>query len=329
MKFSVIIPCYNCVDTLEVTVRSIQASGLTDYEIILINDGSVDGTAAVCDRLSAKYAGIRCVHQPNAGVSAARNRGFDEAQGDYIWFVDADDTVDPGSLTNASNILSRQQPDMLIFGMSFDYYHKKKLYRREALLPPYSGMLSLEQVKGRFQKFYACNALTSACNKFIRRDLLTAHGVRFRKDMILMEDFLFVLDTLPYCRSIYCLDAVIYRYRQSEDEQGAYRRLQRITDLVEYMKPFEQSIEKLGIANGEALADGFYWMLLRQKMQYATLKDIRRIIDIHKSGVRGKTGQKIDPMEIYLENRKILLRHRLAIAVKSTVLYQKIKAVCK
>ena len=212
MTFSVIIPCYNCAATLETTVNSIRASGLTDYEIFLINDGSTDGTAAICDQMSVEYAEIRCIHQQNAGVSAARNRGIEKAQGDYIWFVDADDTVNPCSVTNAVDIVSRQHPDMLIFGMSFDYYHKGKRYRREIFLPPNSGMLSLEQLRKDFRKFYDCNALTSACNKFIRRDLLMAHGVRFRENMILMEDFLFVLDTLPYCRNIYCLNVEIYRY---------------------------------------------------------------------------------------------------------------------
>ena len=81
MTFSVIIPCYNCVKMLEATVNSIRACGLTDYEILLIDDGSADGTAKLCDTLCVRYPELRCVHQQNAGVSAARNRGIDEALG--------------------------------------------------------------------------------------------------------------------------------------------------------------------------------------------------------------------------------------------------------
>lgn len=326
MKFSVIIPCYNCVDTLEVTVRSIRVSGLTDYEILLIDDGSADGTAAICDRLSMEYTEIRCIHQENAGVSAARNRGINEAQGDYIWFVDADDTVDAEALAHAAQLAAAQQPDMLIFGMSFDYYHNGKRYRRENFLLPYNGMLPQKRLKESFQEFYNCNALTPVWNKFIRRNLLTTHGVRFHEDMILMEDYLFVLELLPHCETICCLQEPVYRYRQAEDEKGAYRRLQRIPDLAAYIKPFEQSIEKLGIPDKDKLTDSFYWMLLQQKMQYSGLKDIRRTIDIHKSGVRANMNRKLDPMKIYLTNRKILLRHRLAVAVKSGKLYQRYNA---
>lgn len=95
MIFSVIIPCYNCVKTLEATVNSIRVCGLSDYEILLIDDGSNDGTAELCDTLCVRYPELRCVHQENAGVSTARNRGINEAQGEYLWFVDADDIVSP------------------------------------------------------------------------------------------------------------------------------------------------------------------------------------------------------------------------------------------
>lgn len=320
MNFSVIIPCYNCVKTLETTVESIRASGLRNYELLLIDDGSTDGTGALCDALCAKYPELRCIHQPNAGVSAARNRGIDEARGDYLWFVDSDDTVDPDSLTHAVSIAAQLQPDMLIFGMSFDYYHRGKIYRREKLIPPHEGTLTPEQMKERFQEFYSCNALTTACNKLCRRKLLTNSGVRFHEDMILMEDFLFVLELLPFCRRFYSLPEAIYRYRQAEDEKGAYRRLQRIDDLAKYMQPFESSMEMLGISAKESAA--LYEMLLRQKLYYAPLAEVRKILAKH---VQSKyafipIGR---PLEIYLNNRKTQIRHRLAVAIKSTYLYQR------
>ena len=111
MIFSVIIPCYNCVKTLEATVNSIRVCGLSDYEILLIDDGSNDGTAELCDRLCGKNEEIRCVHQSNAGVSAARNRGIDEARGEYIWFVDSDDTVDEDSLSGVLKTALLKKPE--------------------------------------------------------------------------------------------------------------------------------------------------------------------------------------------------------------------------
>ena len=323
MTFSVIIPCYNCVKTLEATVNSIRACGLTDYEILLIDDGSADGTAKLCDTLCIRYPELRCVHQKNAGVSAARNRGIDEAQGEYLWFVDADDTVDAGALSHAADIIARQWPDMLLFGMSFDYYHHGKLYRRDKLVPPCEGSLPPKQLLERYREFYDCNALTTACNKFIRRDIIMQFGVRFHGDMILMEDLLFVLELLPHCRNIYSLPEAIYRYRQAEDEKGAYRRLQRIPYLAEYMQPFESRLDALGISAQEAV--NLYEMLLRQKLYYAPLRQIRVILAEHKQS-KYASLELGSPLGIYLHNRKTQLRHRLAVAVKSSYLYQKHKA---
>lgn len=327
MFFSVIIPAYNCEKTLEATVKSIQNAGLTEFEILLIDDGSSDGTAALCDRLCIDSDYIRCIHQKNAGVSAARNRGIEEARGEYIWFVDADDTVDEGAMAHAAALTAGQKPDMLIFGMSFDYYHRGRLYRREMLVPPFCGLLTPDMLKKSFLEFYDCNALTPVWNKLFRRSILAETGVRFCPDMHLMEDFLFVLDLLPQCQTICCLNEAIYRYRQGEDEKGAYRRLQRIPDLAEYILPFEDRLERLCIPDREKLTDGFYSMLLRQKMQYSDLKGIRKTLDVHKRGIRSGMALKLDPMRIYLSNRKTLLRHRIAVAVKSTSVYQKIKAV--
>ena len=323
MTFSVIIPCYNCVKTLKTTVDSICASGLSDYEILLVDDGATDGTPELCDQLCREYPNIRCIHQPNAGVSSARNRGIADAQGEYLWFVDADDTVDAGALSHAADITAKQQPDMLLFGMSFDYYHHGKLYRRDELIPPCAGNLTPEQLKEQFLKFYECNTLTTACNKFMHRDILMQSGVRFHEGMILMEDFLFVLELLPYCRTIYSLPEAIYRYRQAEDEKGAYRRLQRIPELAEYMQPFEDCTRALGISN--ELVINLYQMLLGQKLYYAPLAKIREGIAQHQQS-RYAFLPMDRPIVIYLRNRKTQLRHRLAIAVKSSRAYQRRKA---
>lgn len=315
--FSVIIPCYNCVNTLKTTVNSIKASGLTDYEIILIDDGSDDGTEVLCDKLCRLHTEIRCIHQQNSGVSAARNRGIDEALGEYIWFVDADDTVEPGSITNATDIVFRQQPDMLIFGMSFDYYYKGKVYRQEFLLPPHVGMLSPEQLKETFQEFYNCNALSSVCNKFLKKKLLTSYGSRFRTDMILMEDFVFVLDILPHCESVYCLNKAIYRYRQGEDEKNAYRRLQRIPDLAIFMEPIAERLLQLNIPAHKTMTETIYTMLFAQSLSYASLKQIKRRLSLHHIGQYAEVLSEKHAFRIWMHYRLSHIRHRVAVFLKS------------
>ena len=175
--------------------------------------------------------------------------------------MDSDDTVDEDSLSGVLKTALLKKPDMLLFGMSFDYYNHGKMYLRENLNPPSEGMLSLQNLKDDFDEFYNCNALTPVWNKLFRSDLLKKHGTRFHEDMFLMEDYLFVLELLPFCKEIYSLRKPIYRYRQAEDERSAYRRLQRIENLAEYMQPFEQGLKTLGIPCEHV--ENLYSMLLK------------------------------------------------------------------
>ncbi len=317
MNFSVIVPCYNCVKTLENTVNSIRASGLSNYELLLIDDGSTDGTGALCDVLCEKYPELRCIHQPNAGVSAARNRGVDEARGDYLWFVDSDDTVDPGLLTHAVSVAAQQQPDMLIFGMSFDYYYRGKIYRREKLTPPCEGTLAIEQLKMQFQEFYSCNALTPVWNKLYRRDALVRSGVRFHEDMILMEDFLFVLELLPFCRSIYSLPEALYRYRQEDGWKNAYRRLKKISALPKYLLPFRAALDQAEIPQADAIMESLYKMLMEQRLHLASFQETQMLLKTHMAGCYASVPVGTNAMCVFLKNRWRRMRYRLGVRLKS------------
>lgn len=92
---SVIVPAFNAAPYLEACIQSIQKQTFPNWELILVDDGSTDGTSELCDRLEAEDKRIRVIHKANAGVSAARNDGIDRAKGEYIAFVDADDLVHP------------------------------------------------------------------------------------------------------------------------------------------------------------------------------------------------------------------------------------------
>ena len=85
---SVIVPIYNTKQYLEKCIESIRAQTYKDLEILLIDDGSTDGSSEICDYYAKEDARIKVIHKPNGGLSSARNRGIDEARGDYIGFVE-------------------------------------------------------------------------------------------------------------------------------------------------------------------------------------------------------------------------------------------------
>lgn len=327
MLFSVIIPVYNCKDSLAGTVGSVLASGVSDFEILLIDDGSSDGTAGICDALAADHGNIRCIHQSNAGVSAARNRGIAEAAGDYILFFDADDAVDSGSLAYACDLVRQTRPDMLIFGLSFDYYFHGRLYRRDDLVCEDEGLLDGKQWRAAFEKLYTCNALSPVWNKFIRREILVERGIRFRRDMIEMEDFLFVVHCMAHCDRVYLLPEAIYRYRQAEDERSTFNRLLRIPSLTAYMQPFEEAAKTAGIEGLETVVREIYVSLFCELMHFGTTAQIaagaRDMLAGHYAAAVESAQPKLYRLlaagkyrQVWLRGAKLRLRHALAVRVK-------------
>ena len=94
-KVSVIVPVYNCKKYLETAIRSvIEQTLFNETELILVDDGSTDGSGGICDNYASEYPNIFAVHQSNSGVSVARNKGMEAAKGEYIAFLDSDDSYD-------------------------------------------------------------------------------------------------------------------------------------------------------------------------------------------------------------------------------------------
>lgn len=110
-RVSIIIPCYNAERWLAATLESALAQTWPHCEIILVDDGSTDGSLAVAQAYAAR--GVRVLTQPNAGASAARNRAWREAQGEFLQFLDADDLISPGKLAAQVSLLSDRAPDTL------------------------------------------------------------------------------------------------------------------------------------------------------------------------------------------------------------------------
>ena len=130
MKLSIIVPIYNVAPYLRKCVDSLLAQDITDYEIILVDDGSTDDSGAIADELAAypqplpegKGVSIKVIHQANAGLSAARNTGIQAAQGDYILFVDSDDYLQPNTLGALLEQTEREKLDVL----RFDYQNVRQ-----------------------------------------------------------------------------------------------------------------------------------------------------------------------------------------------------------
>lgn len=169
-KISIIVPVYNCEKYISNCINSILEQSFKDFELILVDDGSSDRSFEICESFAKKDNRVRTIHQPNSGVSRARNRGLDEAKGEYIGFVDGDDCVDKEMYERLYKNLADNNADISICGI-VNYFVKKDGTTEKVRQSPVDGfwIFSGEQaLKEALQsRLYSVNPV----NKLFKREL--------------------------------------------------------------------------------------------------------------------------------------------------------------
>lgn len=209
-EVSIIVPVYRAEDRLEACVRSILRQEYTSFELILVDDGSPDGSGALCDRLSSEDRRIRVIHQENAGPGAARNRGMDEAASPWLVFVDADDTVEPDYLSRLFSV-APQEGDLAITGIVREWPD------RTAKRYAFSQTTILDRPVSRADGVRLLN-LGFPVAKRLDAGLIRQHGLRFRTDLSIHEDHVFFLQYLQIARRIILIPGMPYHYWRGSEE---------------------------------------------------------------------------------------------------------------
>ena len=190
----VIVPVYNAAPWLRRCVESLEAQTWPAMEIVLVNDGSKDGSLALCLALAGQYGNIRVCDRPNGGAAAARNTGLDTVQDGYVGFVDADDYVEPEMFAALAGALEAENADIACCGRTRDIDGVRGA--PELTLPAPAGFDQAEALR----RFFAFDGIEeSACNKLFRAGLLA--DIRFRTGSV-GEDILFVYDALCAARRV-------------------------------------------------------------------------------------------------------------------------------
>lgn len=207
-KVGVAIPVYNGAKVLAAAVSSIQAQTLTAWEIVIVDDGSTDGTASLADELAAKDGRIRVIHQNNQGSYMARLNGILSLETDYFTSVDADDTIEPDMFEVMYELAKRENLDLVECDLSVDSVNTGRvdLYEnRESVRHNYIEPVYLEG------KGFLC-----VCGKLYRRELLSklSGGTELIKTRAtLFDDVLFNAQILYAVNSYGCVHKPYYRYR--------------------------------------------------------------------------------------------------------------------
>ncbi|MCR5590548.1 MAG: glycosyltransferase [Lachnospiraceae bacterium] len=221
---SVIVPVYKVqLEYLSECFESILGQTFSDFELIIVDDGAGDEIASYIDAYDYKGADVKIIHQENAGVAAARNRGLRECTGTYVTFIDSDDTVSSDCFEQIAGFAEKNGLEVLMFGIYRQYSdHRTEFSPYVQDLPHFSGE-QLEEVKFKCMvgilPFYVCppasaDAAGSACAKLYRLDFLNKKGLRYKTGLERAEDMEFNLRVFDAAEHAGYLHRFFYNYRQ-------------------------------------------------------------------------------------------------------------------
>ena len=201
---SIIIPAYNVEDYIEECVRSVLRQTYKDYEIIIIDDGSTDKTFEICENL--KCSKIKIYQQKNEGVSCARNKGMEYANGDYYVFVDADDVVSTKYVETL--VRSVRNVDMAIIGYTCCINEIDK--ETDASIRTFSANVILDKLLcGTDYDGYLWN-------KIFKSSIIQQNNIQFEQNITIWEDMYFVLEYLKFSKKVNVMGSKLYFYRDRE-----------------------------------------------------------------------------------------------------------------
>ena len=306
---SVIIPVYNAEPYLKRCIDSVLSQSWGSFELLLVDDGSSDNSGKICDEYANKDARIKVFHKENGGVSSARNVGLRNACGNWISFVDADDSVEPDYLKN----LLGHADETIDLVVSYS----KRYLKRGIIKESYPSILIDDS---NFEQMFVKNDMhwhTAPWSKLFRTEIIKKNGLMFCEGMHICEDALFVYSYMLLSRSLYISNDTDYCY-YSERENTLTKRMNPVeSELLTCHQIYViviRMIEEKKIKDACALRH-LNWLiasnvrrvldaLYHNKTSYAERMNIIKRIDtkiyVHYIGKRSWKEELL----------KLLLRHR-------------------
>ncbi len=204
-QISVIVPVYKAENYLHKCVDSLLAQTFTNFEIILVDDGSPDRSGEICDEYAKKDSRIKVIHKENGGVSSARQCGIDNARGEYTIHADPDDWVENNMLEELYRKAKEDDADMVICDFYIENENKTTYIKQKPISLNYKAMIC-----ELFQQLHG-----SCWNKLIRRTCYVDNDVKFPLDFSYCEDLIFNIRLIKNDIKIAYLPLAFYHYEQN------------------------------------------------------------------------------------------------------------------
>lgn len=225
MKFSVVIPVYNVKEYLKKCVQSVLSQHTEEYEMILVDDGSTDGSGALCDEFAAQHPDkLRVIHKPNGGLGDARNVGLEHALGDYLVFLDSDDYLDEHMLAELSEKVDETQADIITFGFAVDKDGDTSKIVIDPL--PENRIFSLADTPQLLL------ALPNAWNRIYARRLFLETGIRY-PGRVWYEDIRTTTKLFAQAKSVVSVHRAYYYYVVRENSITRNKNIARNHEIID------------------------------------------------------------------------------------------------
>lgn len=247
-EISVIVPVYNAGKYLCRCVDSILVQMFTDFELLLIDDGSSDSSPAICDEYACADSRVRVLHKPNGGVSSARNLGLDNARGQWIAFADADDRVSDAWL---ADLLSLKTTDADLMACGFYQIHEDGSVESK-------GESFIGDNRTFVEKMMPLGMIGVLWNKLFRSSLIDEHSLRFSENLIFREDEEFFFRYIVNARVCVSVKTANYYY---------------------YMSSWQKYSSQWGSGSSFYLIASIYSSCKRLELDKSILKKLRKELD--------------------------------------------------
>ena len=318
MKLSIIVPIYNVAPYLHKCVDSLLMQDISNYEIILVDDGSPDECPRICDAYAEKHSNIHVIHQENAGLSAARNIGVAKAQGDYIWFVDSDDYVEPNVLGVLMEQIERDKLDVLRFryqnvrenGEAFVPHEGMKTDYSDYSRVPTDGLSFLNE-----RMYIQCYAVQFLCRREIALSVLFTPNIYF-------EDTDWTPRMLLQAKRVASTELVVYNYlwregsitlsqkdiqkqrKQLQDKIDLLRKLHDLGNQVADCRWFDSMISGLMINVMGIIASTFY----AEREKYVQQIKAMHLLPLSTYHIAPRARRKVKLINLSLDVALLALR---------------------
>ena len=299
MFFSIIIPVYKTEDYLRKCIASILNQSFTNYEVILINDGSPDNCPKICDEYAKQDARIIVIHKENGGVSSARNEGIKIAKGDYIWFVDSDDYIEENALEILKGHIDRTTADLYVFEHGFNEYYE---------VTNMDNLLCDHYFKYHFG--------FEPWNKVYKRETIAENSLFFDCEEKVGEDLLFNVNFYTKMKNCLFVDEKLYNYVVRENsamttkDNKRYEKQMRLFFKISNLIKTDVSEENLAVLFIMHIVSG-----LNQSFNGFNLLRFRKIIKEYKARAKfnAKVFKKAINKFLYNENASFLGKMKIYI----------------